>query len=250
MSIVLFTIENRIATITLNHSEKHNILNSLMINALFDAYQTADEHPDIDVIMLQANGKHFCAGADLHYMLAMGNASWEMNFSDAKQFAQLFYAIYHCKKSTIACVHGNVRGGGIGLLAAHDFAIAHTDSTFAFSEVTLGLVPAIISPYVVRRSSPQDAHYFMLTADIFNAPIAQKIKLLDQHSPSPRNEATILAKTLQKNNAIAIQQTKHWLHTFLPITEEKVTATATLLATMRASDTAKNCITSYLKTHS
>ena len=179
MTKVHLTVENNIATITLNFPEKHNILDHDMVLMLIQAYKSAIHQNEAHVIVVKANGKHFCAGADLSHMIAMGNASFEENLADAKKLAELFYVIYSCRKPTIAYVQGNIRGGGLGLCATHDIVIAEKNTTFSFTEVKLGLLPAVISPYILQRIPYQLAKNKMLTADVFGAEEAQKLLLID-----------------------------------------------------------------------
>lgn len=245
---VLLKIDHRIAIITLNNPEKHNVLNSEMISELSQMYHACENNTAVDVIMLHAHGKHFCAGADLKYMLLMGNETTDNNFQDARRFAQLFYQIYSCKKPTIACGHGSIRGGGIGLLAAHDFAIVATESTFCFSEVTIGLVPAIISPYVLQRMPYQHAKYFMMSADIFDAQKALETRLIDHCCDlnSLIKFSFSRAQSLCKNNLPAMIATKKWLQKLNGVTSGITEESAALLTTMRSSDDAKNLMKKFL----
>src|SRR3990167_11116524 len=114
------SIQNEIAIITLNHVKKNNILSTSLRNELLAHYDQCENDHSIKIIILNANGKHFCAGADLNEMHAMANASFDENLQDAKNLADFFYRIYNCKKPTICCAHGKTMGGGLGLIATHD----------------------------------------------------------------------------------------------------------------------------------
>lgn len=242
MTKVLLSIENNIAIITLNFPEKHNILNPDMILMLSQAYKTAMHQEEAHVIVVKANGKHFCAGADLSHMLAMGNAPFEENLADAKTLSELFYLIYACRKPTIAYVQGNIRGGGLGLCATHDIVIAEKNTTFCFTEVKLGLLPAVISPFILQRMSYQATKYLMLNADVFNADTAQHLQLIDHVADTTEGfaQAMKLAEKLSLYPSPALSKTKHWLQTLHPVTKAQLEESAYQLAHARASENAKS----------
>ena len=249
MTKVLLSIENNIATITLNFPEKHNILNPDMILMLLQAYKSAIHQEEVHVILVKSNGKHFCAGADLSHMLAMGNASFEENLADAKKLAELLYFIYSCKKPTIAYVQGNIRGGGLGLFATHDIVIAEKNTTFSFTEAKLGLLPAVISPFILQRMTLQSAKIKMLTTEIFGAEEALHLQLIDHICSDTENfsYALKIATNLVTHPFTALQKTKQWLHTLKPITEAQINEAAHQLAEARASEVAKRMIARFLK---
>ena len=233
-SPIIIAQKNTVGLITLNHLEKHNCLSPLMMHALCDAYQSLEKNNDVHVIILNANGKNFCSGADLDHMKAMAKASDQENLQDAKKLAQFFNAIYLCKKPTICCVHGNSLGGALGLIAAHDIAIATSDAEFCFPEVKVGLMPATIAPFVTQRMGYQHAKLHMLLAKPFSAKKAQEIRLIDYVCEDNAVAfALSLAESLSKNNLKAMQSTKQWLQTLFPITAEQLNRAAELLAAIR-----------------
>ncbi|MDP1574014.1 MAG: enoyl-CoA hydratase-related protein [Coxiellaceae bacterium] len=249
MTKVLLSIENAIATITLNFPEKHNILNPDAILMLSQAYKSALHQAEAHVIILKANGKHFCAGADLSHMLAMGNAAFEENLEDAKKLAELLYLIYASEKPTIAYVQGNVRGGGLGLFATHDIVIAEKNATFSFTEVKLGLLPAVISPFILKRMTLQSAKIKMLTTEVFTAEEALHLQLIDHicNDTEDFSHALTMAAQLAAYPTAALQKTKQWLHTLKPITKTQIHEAAHQLAEARASASAKKIIAAFLK---
>ena len=225
-----------IGIITLNRIEKCNAIDIDMRDALIQAFITFEKDPTVSVIILNANGKNFCAGADLNHMKAMSNASPEENLQDAKQFAALFYQIYACQKPVIACAHGKILGGGLGLLSSCDIVIATDDAQFCFSEVKVGLVPATIAPFVIQRIGYTHAKYYMLTAELFDAKKAREIKLVNQlceKNQTPFDCAITLAESIRLNNPTAIQSTKKWLNHLNPITQTELAAAADVLAEAR-----------------
>lgn len=240
---ILTSTQNTLAIITLNHASKNNALTPEMIQQLKHSYLTFDKNPDIHFILLNANGNHFCAGADLNHMLKMGKAPYEENLEDAKKLVTLFHTIYSCKKITLCAVQGNTFGGGLGLIAASDIAIAAENSTFCFSEVKLGLVPATIAPFVVQRLGYQAAKYAMLTAELFDAKKALEIKLIDKVANDPLE----YVRMLEKNKCDALMETKKWLNQLKGISQENVDNAADVLARVRGSEAAVFSIGRFLE---
>jgi methylglutaconyl-CoA hydratase len=171
--------QGAVAHIRLDRPDKHNALNPLMIHELTTAFNAASSATDIRVIVLSGSGKSFCAGADLHYMQEIAHYGMEENIADGLRLATLFDTIYTAPKPVIACVHGSVIGGGNGLAAAADIVIAETETIFAFSEVKLGITPATISPYIIRRCGTTAARELMLTGRKFDAKEAARFQLVN-----------------------------------------------------------------------
>lgn len=165
--------------IRLNRTERHNALNQKMIAELTQAFAQAPATNGIRVVVLSGEGKSFCAGADLDYMRAIADFGPEENTTDAVSLATLFDTIYHCPIPVVGIVHGAVVGGANGLMAACDIVIAEKDCMFAFSEVKLGITPATISPYVIRRCGQAAARELMLTGRRFDAADAFRLQLVN-----------------------------------------------------------------------
>lgn len=161
--------ENHILKITLNRPEVHNAMNSEMIHELTQAFQEANEKPTARVVLLSANGASFCAGADLTDMKAAVDFTEQENIKDSENLYGMFYAIKYCKLPVVAKLHGNIMGGGLGLAAAADISIAESGAIFSFSEVRLGLIPAVISSFVSKKMSKVKMTQLMLTAERFDA---------------------------------------------------------------------------------
>ena len=164
--------------IWLNRPEVHNAFDAQLVAALTIALRSLTEEAEIRAVVLAARGKSFCAGARVQWMQQQGAASAEENVADARKLAALFHALAKCPKPTIARVQGAALGGGVGLVAACDVAISASTATFATSEVRLGLIPSIISPYVVRAVGERQARRLFLTAERINAAHAERIGLL------------------------------------------------------------------------
>lgn len=170
--------EGDILTVTLNRPDLHNAFNEFMIEELTDAFKAIAEGSE-RIVVIRGAGKSFCAGADLNWMKKMKDYTEEENERDAKGLDGMFYAIYTCPKPVIAMVQGGVFGGGTGILAATDIVITHKDTKFGFTEVKLGLVPAVISSYLVKRLNFYALKEFLITGALFNTNEAKQMGLVN-----------------------------------------------------------------------
>jgi len=184
-------ISEGIATIRMNRPEVHNAFDDVLIAALTAELRRLDELPEARVIVLAANGKSFSAGADLNWMRRMANYSREENLRDAMALAELMRTLDGIKKPTIARVQGAAFGGGVGLIACCDIAIASTEAGFSLSEVRLGLIPSVISPYVIAAIGEREARRYFLTAERFDAVEARRIGLVHEVVASGALDATV-----------------------------------------------------------
>ena len=167
------------AWINLDRPEVRNALNAELIHELTEVFDWLNSRDDIRVIILKGNGKAFCAGADLEYMKAMADFSYDQNLADAQNLSKLFQTIYFCNKAVIVDVHGACIGGANGIIAAADIVIAEKETKFAFSEVRLGITPATISPFVVQKIGNTAAKELMLTGRRFTAEEAKAFRLVN-----------------------------------------------------------------------
>lgn len=177
---ILTKIEKGVGFVTLNRPLVHHAFNNEMILAIGEAFERFSNDTNVKVIVLESSGKTFCAGADLSYMKEMISFSEQDNFQDAKKLSEMFYKIYSCPKPTIAKVHGNAFGGGVGLICACDIAISAQNALFCLSEVKLGLVPAVISPYIIQALGKRNSKYWMLSAKKFSAREAKLAGLIQE----------------------------------------------------------------------
>ena len=171
---------NGVAWLTLNRPEVHNAFDETLIDGLTEAFTMAASDPAVRAIVLRALGKSFSAGADLNWMKRMAGFSEAENFADAKRLAELLRVIDTCPKPTIARVHGHAFAGATGLIACCDLAVAVTEAEFAITEVRLGLIPAVISPYLVRAMGARQARRWFLTAERFSAEQALAMNLIHE----------------------------------------------------------------------
>ena len=176
MAHVLISRDERgVATVTLDRPEKRNAFNDQVIREIEEVFSEAGADDRVRAIVLTANGPSFCAGADMNWLKASVNLTDQENFNDAFEIARMLRIVDTVPKPTIALVQGAVMGGGAGLVAACDIAVAIEDAFFAMSEVRLGLIPAAVSPYVVAAMGVREARRYFVTAERFSAAEALRI---------------------------------------------------------------------------
>jgi len=173
------TEKGNITTIILNRPEVHNAMNDLMIQELTNCFNTLGDKRELRAVILTGNGRTFCGGADLNWMKSMVHYSKEENIEDSRHLLNLFDLIYSCQKPVIGRINGGAFGGGVGLIAVCDITIASPSLTFAFSETKLGLIPSVISPYVIRRIGPAPARRLFITGERFSSDYGTEIGLID-----------------------------------------------------------------------
>lgn len=180
-----------VAWLTLNRPQIHNAFDDELIAALTDALAQADADPAVRAVVLSGNGSCFSAGADLNWMRGMASASEQENREDSLRLARLMRNLQFLSKPTVARVNGAAYGGGVGLVACCDIAVGVDTAKFALSEVKLGLVPAVISPYVVAAIGLREARRLFITGEVFDAAVAARIGLLHAVVPPAELEEAI-----------------------------------------------------------
>lgn len=168
------------ATITFNRPEIHNAFDDTLVNALSEELNRLERDTSVRVVVLAARGKSFSSGADLNWMKRMADYSFEENLADAMALAELMKILANLSKPTIVLVQGAAIGGGVGLVACCDIALATENATFSLSEVKLGLIPAVISPYVAAAIGSRATRRYFLTAERFNATEAHRLGLVHE----------------------------------------------------------------------
>lgn len=250
MSDLLSELQGPVLLITLNRVDKHNAFDDTLLIDLQNLLDNAQESEAVRVIILKANGRHFSAGADLSWMQRMAQYSEEENIADAKILARLMHTLYQCAKPTIAMVHGAAMGGGAGLVAACDLAIAANTARFCFSEVKLGLIPAVISPYVIKAIGERAATSLFISAETFDAKRALELQLVQHCVP----EEELLSYTLKYAQQIAqwptgaVKRAKSLVRQVAgkPINEELQHLTAALIAKQRVSEEGQQGLRAFL----
>jgi len=239
-----------IVRITLNRPEVHNAFNDQLVQELTDCFKELGKDDGVRVIILTGAGESFCAGADLNWMKSMIEYSKEDNIKDAKKMLAMFKAIDQCPKPVIGRINGSAFGGGVGLVACCDIAIAAEEAQFGFTEVNLGLIPAVISPFVVKKIGQSAAREYFLTGERFPAPRAKWIGLVRDIAPLKQLDSTIAfkLKMLRSSGPKAIDEAKILLekcHAQTGARLEKYTAEK--IAALRASDEGQEGMNAFLE---
>jgi methylglutaconyl-CoA hydratase len=239
-----------IATVTLNRPDVRNAFNDEVIAEMAGAIVELGERTEVRCIVLAANGSAFCAGADLNWMKSMAGFSYEQNVDDARALANMLRVLYKCPKPTIARVQGDTYAGGIGLVAACDIAVAVDSAQFCLSEVKLGLIPATISPYVIRAMGARASHRYFLTAERFSAAEAHRIGFVHEVVKADALDAKVgeIAQALVAAGPAAIKACKDLLHDVADREIDHVLVERTVkgIADIRVSDEGREGIQSFL----
>lgn len=251
MSLVTYSIEERVGTITLNRPEKRNALNQEMVNALKEAFTRAANDPLVKVIVLRGNGDAFCAGADLGYLQQLQHFSYEENLADSRNLMELYYLIYTLPKIVIARVEGHALAGGSGLVTVCDMAYAVPEAKFGYTEVRIGFIPALVSTFLIRKLGEGKARELLLTGRIIAAAEAAALGMINRVVSREAMDAEVKALTGQLiNNASAqsLAATKRLLDQVQgrPLVEA-LEAAARENAAARATEDCKRGIAAFLE---
>lgn len=177
---ILLKKEGAVLTVSLNRPLSHNAMTPEMVLGLTAVFQDVNDRDDIRVVVLTGNGTSFCAGADLSFMNAAADYSFADNVRDGEVIFDLMHAVDSCRKPVVGRVNGAAIGGGVGLVSCCDIVVAMDRAKFAFSEVRLGILPAVISPFVIAKIGPGNGRELFLTGERFSAEQAKEIGLV-QH---------------------------------------------------------------------
>ena len=241
----------RIATIWMNRPEVFNAFNEQLIGDLSAACAELDADASVRVVVLAGRGRHFSAGADLNWMRRASSYGEAENLEDSRRFARMLRALSEMSKPTIARVQGAALGGGTGLAAACDMAVASANAVFATSEVKFGIIPAVISPYVLRAIGPRHALRYFQTAERISADKALAIGLVNEVTADDALDAGIatLAEALIAGAPQAQQAAKQLIQAIngRPIDDTVTEETAQRIASQRATDEGKDGIVSFLE---
>jgi len=247
---ILFSQEDEIARLSLNRPEVHNAFNSLMIAELDDAFEKVMKNKSLRIIVLTGHGKSFCAGADINWMREIIHYSYEQNLEESLHLAELLHKIYIFPKATLAVVNGTAIGGGTGFLSACDIAVASEEAKFGLSEVKIGLVPAAISPYVIRRIGESKAREYFLTGKRISARQALEIGLLNEVVPQEKlkEKEEEITKLLLSSGPEAISACKELITRTPGMSfEEAKTFTARMIANLRISEEGQEGMAAFME---
>jgi methylglutaconyl-CoA hydratase len=244
-------VADRVATVRMNRPDKHNAFDDRLIAELTGAFRKLGDDPSVRVVTLEAAGPSFSAGADLGWMKRMAGQGRPENERDAEALADLMSTIDRCPKPVLGIVQGAAFGGGVGLIACCDIAIAASEASFCLSEVRLGLIPAVISPYVAAAIGPHACRRYFLTAERFDAATAQRLGLVQEVVPQAElNTARDkMIDHLLKGGPLAQRAAKDLIAhvASAPIDAALIRDTSRRIADQRASDEGKEGVAAFLE---
>ncbi len=242
---------SQVATIILNRPDVRNAFNETMIAEITHAFADLGGNAEVRAIVLAANGVAFCAGGDLNWMKAMADYTPEQNRADAAQLATMLRTIYQCPKPVIAKVQGDCYAGGLGLVAACDIVATVDTAQFCLSEVKIGLIPATISPYVIKAIGESAARRYFITAERFSAETAQKLGLVHEMVSAEKldESVSLLLKALLAASPNAVTEAKRLVRAIAgqPLTEVLIADTVEEIAKIRASTEGREGVRAFLE---
>lgn len=249
---IVTEVDSGVGIVTLNRADRHNAFDSQTIDELVQALASMAGDSEVRVVVLSSAGKTFCAGADLEWMRTAAKWTSAENEADARMLAEMLHRLATLPKPTIARVQGSAFGGGVGLIAACDIAVATFDAQFALSEVKLGLVPATIAPHIIAAIGERHARRYMLTAERFSAAEAYRLGLLHE---MVADEAALdqalgsVIDALLANGPAALAECKDLIRTVAgqPIDGRLIAETARRIARVRASEEGRQGIAAFLE---
>jgi methylglutaconyl-CoA hydratase len=239
-----------VAYVWLNRPQKHNALSAEVVAELVEAFEALGRDAAVRVVVLGGRGPSFCVGADLAAMRALAEAPFEQRVADSEHLARLFAVVADCPRPVIGRIHGHVLGGGLGLACACDLAVAAEETRFGFAEVRVGILPALISPYVLRRIGDRHARELMLTGERFGADVAQRIGLVQHAVPAAELDAKVRERAgeLLAGGPEAQRRIKALLDRWHSArSEEYRSGLPRVLAEVRASDEAREGLAAFLE---
>jgi methylglutaconyl-CoA hydratase len=239
-----------VARVWLNRPDVRNAFNDEVIAALTRSFEALSKDKDLRVVVLGAHGKAFCAGADLNWMKAMAGYSWEENRADAQRLADMLWTLDQCPVPVVGRMQGDCYAGGMGLASICDVLVAVEGATFCLSEARLGLLPATISPYVIRAMGAQAARRYMVTAERFSAVQAHALGMVHELATPDTLDAKVdeFVATRGPNGPSAARACKALVRDVAgqPITAELRGETARRIADVRASEEGREGLASFL----
>ena len=247
---ILFGLKDRTARVSFNRPDVHNAFNAAMIAELDDAFTKIKNDRTIRVTVVTGIGKSFCAGADINWMREIIHYSFEQNLEESLHLAELLHKIYTLPQPTLAMVNGTAIGGGTGFISACDIAIASDQARFGLSEVKIGLVPAAISPYVIRKIGESKAREYFLTGKRISAQKACEIGLLNEVVPAGQLEEKVeeIVSLLLTSGPEALASCKQLIQEVPKMSLEEAKAfTARMIANLRVSKEGQEGMAAFLE---
>lgn len=242
--------EKDVITIKLNRPDVHNAMSEKLMKELTNCFKEISKDDNVKIIILTGNGKSFCAGADLNWMKSMAKYTMEENIRDSKLLLDLYEAIYSCPKPVMGKINGHAFGGGIGLIAVCDITIGVSGKKYAFSEVNLGIIPSVISTYIVRRIGLSNMRRLFITGERFTSEYAKEIGLLDYVVSEKEFDSKIQVyiEQLHSSGPKAIKEVKNLVDHYEKLDIEKYKEyTVKKISELRVSDEGQEGINAFLE---
>ena len=250
MSLVKYHIENRVGYISLNRPEKRNALSYDMVTDLKHTFAKAENDADCKVIVLKAEGKVFCAGADLAYLQQLQNNTYEENLRDSTHLMELFLQIYKSSKVVIAQVHGHAIAGGCGLATVCDFSYTVADAKFGYTEVKIGFIPAIVKVFLLRKIGEGKSKELLLSGELISSKKALEFGLINKIVEAENLESEVYkfaTRLCETNSSQSMAFTKKMIADVQSMDLKMgLEFAAKMNATARASEDCKKGIASFL----
>jgi len=244
-------VQDGIATLWLNRPEVRNAFNNYMISEIIDCLESIEHDNKVLALVMRGRGKVFCAGADINWMRSFSKLTYEEDYQENMRLAQCFYMLYTFRKPTVAIAHGASFGGGNGLLAACDMAYCSQNTIFSFSEVKLGIIPATISPYIIKRTGEFNARELMLTGRRFKCLEAYNKGLINHivNVENMEEELEELTNELKTSSPQAMASTKELIFNITKNRNfnETIDYTARMIADARASEEGQEGMSAFLE---
>lgn len=240
-----------VTEVVLNRPDKRNAFDDVIIQQLISALEDVEHDQKTKVVILRSEGKHFSAGADLGWMRRMADNSRQENLDDSRELARLMNVLNHLSKPVIGLVQGAAYGGAVGLAACCDIVLATEQASFCLSEVKLGLIPAVISPYVVRAIGERQARRYFITAEIFSARQAEHFGLVhevcaDVEAMNRRCDELLLQLALNGPEAMQAAKNLVFAVSHKPISGEVIDDTAHRIADIRVGEEGQEGLSAFL----
>jgi methylglutaconyl-CoA hydratase len=250
MNYIDYTTADRIAFITLNRPEKRNALSHELVTALKAAFSKAEQDDSVKVVILQAKGEAFCAGADLEYLQMLQQFSYEQNLADSTHLKELFLQIYTLKKVVIAQVQGHALAGGCGLATVCDFAFSVPAAKFGYTEVRIGFVPAIVMIFLIRKLGEAKAKELLLSGSLITSEQAKQFGLISHVATAEKLQEEVIAFATQlvvSNSGYSMGVTKQMIAKVQSLSlEDSLTFAAEMNAKARASEDCQRGISAFV----
>lgn len=247
---IIYTTNKNVAYVTLNRPEVHNAFNDTMLTELTNLFTQIAKDNNIRIVVITGNGKSFCAGADVNWMKKIVNYTYEENIKDSNKIADCMYALYTLPQPTIARVNGHAIGGGMGFVGTCDIVISVDTAQFSLSEVKIGLVPACISPYIIRKVGEGGCREFFITGERLTAEKALKAGLVNSVVPIEKLDSAVeeIVNRLLSSGPNAIASCKELLRNVPQMNlEDAKEYTVKVIAKLRVSEEGQEGMNAFLE---